>query len=385
LEYHWDLKDSSATPGGALTCDNECFYYVVKTTDSFEARLQVVEKNGVESKVASREIAVEMVAPTLNVKSKINAIGNANVVSRFDLAASFFSGRTVEQWALNWGDGTETVLDERSSAATFARCYQANCDAKSYVATLKLTASDGEVYDFTFGETFVPACERVKEVSTLIVTVHSDVVDSTDGKISLREAILYAEADATLSNAITFAPSLKGKTITLSETELAITKSITIDASALYNASTGTPGITVDAYTLSRVFYINGGSEEKPVELIGLTITGGRTEENGGGICLASGVANFQKCAIVANTATYGGGLYVGSGGGVALDCVISCNDANYGGAAYIACGFEYSLEFINCLAVENEATNCGGAFYLDAFEGEASSTFFYRFVPRDV
>ncbi|MBQ7813625.1 MAG: hypothetical protein IJ387_03920, partial [Thermoguttaceae bacterium] len=204
------------------------------------------------------------------------------------------------------------------------------------------------------------------ETSPLVVTTNSDVVDETDGKISLREAILYAESNATLDDTITFASSMKGKTITLTNGELKISQGVKIDASSLYAASTGTPGITVDANKLSRAFYISGGSEENPVELVGLTITGGRTEENGGGICLASGVANFQKCAIIANTAIYGGGLYVGSGGGVALDCVISRNDADYGGAAYIASGFEYSLEFINCLAVENEATNYGGAFYLD-------------------
>ncbi len=61
-----------------------------------------------------------------------------------------------------------------------------------------------------------------------------------DGKISLREAIFYAEAYATLGGTITFAPSLKGQTITLSGTELAVSQGIVMDATSLYDALTQT-------------------------------------------------------------------------------------------------------------------------------------------------
>ncbi len=145
LEYRWDLTGSSALAGGALTDGDGGFYRVVETSGSFDARLQVVDENGVESEVALCEIAVDTVAPTVDVQRTTTEVGDANILTRFDLPESFFSGRTVEQWTLNWGDGTETVCDERSSAATFARCYQASDEAKSYIVTLKLTASDGGV------------------------------------------------------------------------------------------------------------------------------------------------------------------------------------------------------------------------------------------------
>ena len=237
LKYRWDLTGSSALTEGALTDGDGGFYRVVETSGSFDARLQVVDENGVESEVALREIAVETVAPTLNVKSETSAIDAVNILTRFDLAASFFSGRTVEQWTLNWGDGTETKSSERANAATFAHCYQAGDEAQNYVATLEVSASDGEVYVFALGETNVPPLERVEEAPSLIVTTNSDAVNAFDGKISLREAILYAEADATLCNAIAFAPSLQGATIMTTAAQLEISQGLKIDASALYGVS----------------------------------------------------------------------------------------------------------------------------------------------------
>ncbi|MBQ9129089.1 MAG: hypothetical protein IJY15_15205, partial [Thermoguttaceae bacterium] len=343
LKYRWDLTGSSALTEGALTDGTDGFYRVVETSGSFDARLQVVDENGVESEVALREIAVETVAPTLNVKSKTSAIDAVNILTRFDLATSFFSGRTVERWTLNWGDGTETTSSERSSAATFAHCYQANGDAKSCVATLKLTASDGEVYVFTLGETNVPPLVRVEEAPSLIVTTNSDAVNAFDGKISLREAILYAKSDATLGGTITFAPSLKGATITMTSGQLEISQGLKIDASALYNASTGTPGITVDANQKSRVFYVSGGTEANPVELIGLTLTGGSvwgeiSDGNagwGGGVYV-SDVATFTNSVIADAKGRWGGGVYVDYNGEATFEnCCIVGNTASFGGGAY--------------------------------------------------
>ena len=335
LKYRWDLTGSSALTEGALTDGTDGFYRVVETSGSFDARLQVVDENGVESEVALREIAVETVAPTLNVKSKTSAIDAVNILTRFDLATSFFSGRTVERWTLNWGDGTETTSSERSSAATFAHCYQANGDAKSCVATLKLTASDGEVYVFTLGETNVPAGERVKEVPSLVVTTNSDVVDEIDGKISLREAILYAEADATLCNAIAFAPSLQGQTITLDGAQLEIEQAITIDASDLYDAENDAPGLTLDAGALSRVFYITGGTAENPVELNGLKIANG-SALHGGVMVYAGAALSASDCVFVDNqtTRTGGGGMCV-DGWADLENCVFSNNSATTDGGGF--------------------------------------------------
>ncbi|MBQ6829249.1 MAG: fibronectin type III domain-containing protein, partial [Thermoguttaceae bacterium] len=108
-------------------------------------------------------------------------------------------------------------------------------------------------------------------VSTVVTTL-ADEVDPSDGEISLREAISYAETGAT----ITFDETLKGGTITLAGTQLEITKGLTVDASALYDAENDAPGLTLDANKESRVLYVNVNTPENTmVTLIGLEITGG--------------------------------------------------------------------------------------------------------------
>ena len=363
LKYRWDLTGSSALTEGALTDGDGGFYRIVETSGSFDARLQVVDENGVESEVALREIAVETVAPTLNVKSKTSAIDAVNILTRFDLATLFFSGRTVEQWTLNWGDGTETKSSERANAATFAHCYQAGDEAQNYVATLQVSAPDGEIYVFTLGETNVPPLVRVEEAPSLIVTTNSDAVNAFDGEISLREAIFYAEVDATLGDTITFAPSLKGQTITLTERQLEIKQGLKIDASSLYNASTQTPGITVDANGLSRVFYLNAGINEKPIELIGLRITGGRTEEDGGGIYVNSGTTTITNCAINDNEAYSGGGVYGRQESALTFtNCVINGNEATKSGGGVWGLG---TLTLNYCSIINNVATIEGGGLFI--------------------
>ena len=201
------------------------------------------------------------------------------------------------------------------------------------------------------------------ETPSLVVTTAEDVVDYTDGKISLREAIQYAvEGDS-----ITFDASLKGATITLSGTELAITKGITVDASALYDAENDVPGLTINAAGKSRVFNVSGGTVETPVELIGLTITGGKMSGNGGGL-LASGVLNASYCRVVENTGAIGGGVSVDGDGTVnLLTCVISDNMATQAGGGFYSLG---TTTLTNVLITGNYMTEqryWGGAgFYAD-------------------
>ncbi|MBO7726767.1 MAG: hypothetical protein J6S40_09920, partial [Thermoguttaceae bacterium] len=114
--------------------------------------------------------------------------------------------------------------------------------------------------------------QRNNETPSTVVTTLSDVVDVTDGLISLREAISYAESGGT----VTFDASLAGGTITLNGTELEITKGMTIDA-----ASIG--GMTINADGKSRVFSVTVRDSSRSVELIGLTVTGGNFS-NGSGI-----------------------------------------------------------------------------------------------------
>ncbi|MBO7726729.1 MAG: hypothetical protein J6S40_09730, partial [Thermoguttaceae bacterium] len=142
------------------------------------------------------------------------------------------------------------------------------------------------------------------EASIWLVNTTDDPTgwNTSDDILSLREAIdIAAEGDTILFDA-----SLSGQTIVLSGEELTVDKGISIDA-------TGIGGITIDAGGQSRVFCISGGDETSPVELVGLTITGGNNRYGGG--IYNDGTLAISNSAISGNTASGGGGNYVDGGG----------------------------------------------------------------------
>ena len=196
-----------------------------------------------------------------------------------------------------------------------------------------------------------------------IVTTYLDTIDDKDNLISLREAILNAEE----GSKITFDQSLKGQTITLDGTELEITKGITIDA-------TDIGGIIIEADQRSRVFTITGG-EENPVELINLTITGGKTSDYGGGIFVYSSTGGYNtltltNCTISGNSAIEGGGIFGDSSTLTLTNCTISGNSANYvGGGINVSSrtGGYNTLTLTNCTISENSANLEGGGIFGDS------------------
>ena len=88
------------------------------------------------------------------------------------------------------------------------------------------------------------------ESPSLMVTTLDDVVDQTDGLISLREAVSYAET-LTGAASVTFADRLEG-TIVLANGEISINSAsgITIDGRNL---------ITIDAGGAGRAFKVEAG------------------------------------------------------------------------------------------------------------------------------
>ncbi len=194
----------------------------------------------------------------------------------------------------------------------------------------------GAYVDSDWSET-VSATTLGFDTPSSVVTTKLDVVDPGDGVISLREAIQAAEAGET----ITFDASLKGQTITLNGTELAITKGITIDASTLWDAENDVPGLTLNAGGKSRVFNASGGTEENPVELIGLSIVGGYSSGNGGGAYL--------------------------QGASILRDCYFTECYAGIFGAGVCTVDSEATLTtFDGCSFVGNAGHNAGGAAFLE-------------------
>ncbi|MGJ8726722.1 MAG: hypothetical protein ACSHYB_19405, partial [Roseibacillus sp.] len=161
-------------------------------------------------------------------------------------------------------------------------------------------------------------------VGTMVTTLDDEDDDSnslnTPSDISLREAIQYSAPHST----ITFAPSLSGQTITLTQGQLLINKALSIDASALPN------GLTIDAngsVTNHRVLEVTSSATN--VTLSHLTLINGHTPDggdggsgtNGGGI-LNAGTLTLHHSTLAHNSTGDGGdsvdfGGFGGDGGGI--------------------------------------------------------------------
>ena len=175
----------------------------------------------------------------------------------------------------------------------------------------------------------------------------------SDTVVSLREAIARAgEGDR-----ITFADSLAGKTITLNGSELEILEAVSIDASSI-------GGMSIDADGKSGVFVVMGLNEDLPIEMSGLTITGGQSI-TGSGVFLLFGTLNLTDCTITGNHASddgsgVGGGIY--NSGNLTLNaCIVSDNTAlSFGGGIYN----NGNLDLTNCLISDNSTEMFGGGIY---------------------
>ena len=133
---------------------------------------------------------------------------------------------------------------------------------------------------FPLGRRRVLGCEPLERRWLLSITVDT-LVDERDGSIldgdvSLRDALAAAVAGETID----FEASLDGGTILLSLGELAITKALSIDASAL------AASLTINASGGSRIFNIDDGTNQSdsPVTIRGVTLIGGNAAD-GGAIC----------------------------------------------------------------------------------------------------
>ena len=225
-----------------------------------------------------------------------------------------------------------------------------------------------------------------------IVTSLEDVIDANDGKLTFREAFEAANRNVAVGNApagsfsekdtITFAEGLSG-TFKLGGQELAIHGSLDIIGS-------GAGQLIFDGEGLSRVFSVSFGNV---VGLYGITITGGKTSDNGGGIC-NFGTLTVTNCMISGNTTlSYGGGIYnengsllmvmnstisgnsavgangSGSGGGIYNNsCIVSVMNSTIAGNSAASsgggiCSYNSELIVVNSTFAGNSAFSGGGLF----------------------
>ena len=152
----------------------------------------------------------------------------------------------------------------------------------------------------------IGAVEAVPE--TLTVDTLADGIDGdvSAGNLSLREAVLLANADAD-ANTVAFAPALSGGTVTLTAGELALTADVTL-------AGPGAFSLAIDGGGSSRLFRVAAGVT---AGISGLSLTGGRaTGSSGtrGGAVLNAGTLTLADLSVRGNRADAGGAVYAEDG-----------------------------------------------------------------------
>ena len=203
---------------------------------------------------------------------------------------------------------------------------------------------------------------RAEETPTLIVSTDQDVVGLLDGRTSLREAIAYAQPGDT----ITFAPGLAGKTIRLNGTWLDVTKSLTIDASNLWDLRNDVPGLVLDGGGTTRIVRSELGSDDETVVVKGLEFKNGVNGNRGGAIMSSGGNFVVEDSVFTDNYASgYGGAIALASGNLTVRNSVFTGNTGdNFGGAVHVMGTATISnSQFTNNTGVGNLG---GGAICLD-------------------
>ncbi len=203
--------------------------------------------------------------------------------------------------------------------------------------------------------------------STLIVTTAADVVDATDGVLSLREAVTAVNANVDQTT-ITFASGTGDvfetpQTINLTGGELVLSSDVIIDG----NGSSGEIGrLTIDAGDASRIFSVT----EDSAKLEGLTLTGGDGDKGGAVYAFQNVELEVSESAIVSNTARSGGAIYASFSGTLSIiDSIFDANTAFDGAGGAIYSGSSTETIIAGSLFTDNSATRTGGA--LRANNGE--------------
>lgn len=196
--------------------------------------------------------------------------------------------------------------------------------------------------------------ERLEDRRLLALITVDTLLDENDGvavgSISLRDAL----ADADPNDVIEF--DVEG-TISLIHGELHVDRTLSV-------AGPGADLLTVDARGTSRVFNVDDGSGGAPisVSLSGLTITGGNTGADGGGI-LNRETLTVAACHITGNEADDGGGIGNFSGTFSIFDSTISDNTAaNWGGGVFNFSASKLQTSTIsNSTVSQNKSLTRGG------------------------
>ncbi|MCB1432070.1 MAG: hypothetical protein KDK75_06375, partial [Alphaproteobacteria bacterium] len=169
-------------------------------------------------------------------------------------------------------------------------------------------------------------------MATIIVTTAGDVVDGSDGVLSLREAIAQANANAD-ADTIVFDASLSGQTITLTGGAPILTQDVTIDGDVNGDDKAD---ITISGNNASRVFLMTGASTD--VDLLSLTLTNGSWIGFGGAIYAQDiSTLDIEDTTIRNSVSGSGGGLAASATDVTLTNSLVTGNSTNgFGGGIYV-------------------------------------------------
>ncbi len=198
-------------------------------------------------------------------------------------------------------------------------------------------------------------------VDPLVVDTLEDTIDGdySPGEVSLRELLAFANASPG-NDAISFAATLAGGTIQLTQGQLLITDDVTIEG-------LGADQLTIDANGGSRVFNI---LVNQTVSIGGLTLTGGNADQGGAIRSGGNSDVSLNGVVISGNAAAGNGGGIQSYGSLTVSDSTISGNTAgDDGGGVWIYNDFftpagSNIARIFNSTISGNTAGGDGGGLY---------------------
>jgi RTX calcium-binding nonapeptide repeat (4 copies) len=221
------------------------------------------------------------------------------------------------------------------------------------------------------------------EFQSIEVTMAGDVVNAFDRQTSLREAILFSNANGNLDR-ITFAASLAGQTIILNS-ELTVTEDLIIDGDSNGDHKAD---ITISGNNGSRIFVETGATTD--LRLSSLTLTNGQSGAADGGAIFSTGgslsildttlqnnhgfsggalrvgagcITTVTNSLFVGNSSTWdGGAVSAGSGTTTIVNSTFYGNSSSSGSAISNVAG---TTELLNNTITGNTAQGTGGAIYV--------------------
>jgi hypothetical protein len=153
-----------------------------------------------------------------------------------------------------------------------------------------------------------PLCARIIQVPGDQETIQAAIHEAIDGDTVMIAKGVYHESEIDFG----------GKSITVTGTN-------PTDPNVVY-------ATIVDASSSGRVFTFHSGEEQSSI-LSGLTITGGHTQDWGGGIACRNASPTIRSCIVRNNVSDHGGGgIFCEESSPVIEDNIIEDNFADWGG-----------------------------------------------------